>query len=707
MKIKNIKIELKTLSPLLSASGESSAHIDADVKYDEYGFPYIQARTFKGLLRESAEEVCEIMGENPDKVDRLFGKEGRDAGILQFNNLYILAYEKIIGELKANPKHGLRPDFVKDYYTEYRKQTTIENEDSDKIGTAKDKSLRNYRLIQEGVEFESIIENVSDEECKEDSFINKVLDNLRYMGSRRNRGFGKIKIENKGEVIANKPEKCETNTEEVKAERTDSIRRLCFSVKTIDTLVIAKIVGEQNTVHTEHFVPAQNIRGLVAALVIAEQNCKENAHKNDKFKQLILNQDMKHDIRWGHAFLKGTQVLAKVYGYVKTDDRPNEKSPAFNFFEKDNESKVLKGIGGFVETDTAIKKDVKTSFSFHNTRKNDRVAGRSTQENGGIFYYEAIEKEQTFTGEIIGKEADLKEIQRLLFQNNEGQHRIGKSKTAQYSKVQFEKLDIQDVIMPSISQRYLVFQSPVITHNKYGMAVPCISTLQAELTTLLGNVTIERIAASSVQVENYMGVWQSKTPREAAFDIGTTLKITFKDDITQKNLQNVVETGLGERKNEGYGNVKWMDLRESLIRQDKEDEEDEKNEQNTENEQSAGKDITFSQETLQKIKEKQIDTDTSNIIKKQAVNAASEMAKRKIISNSFASRLLDELKAAEAKGEHLLQEWKKFLDHIKDKKQGDTLKDKAHIWDDIYSLKDGKEYWLTYLKTIRTKTKND
>ena len=42
----------------------------------------LQAKTFKGLLRESAIEVCEILNKNYD-IDFLFGKAGnKDPGIL-------------------------------------------------------------------------------------------------------------------------------------------------------------------------------------------------------------------------------------------------------------------------------------------------------------------------------------------------------------------------------------------------------------------------------------------------------------------------------------------------------------------------------------------------------------------------------------------------------------------------------------------------
>lgn len=694
----HIKITLTTKSPLISASGESSAHIDTDVKYDKYGFPYIQARTFKGLLRESAMEVCEIFDYAKAEIDKkmeLFGNPGKEAtGKLQFNNLYLQDYETITKEINQNPT-ALRPDFVKNYYTEYRKQTTIENEIEEKKGTAKDTSLRNYRLIKAETTFETVIENVEDV-----AFMEKVLVNLRYMGSRRNRGFGKILVKTQGEASFNSVEIAPQNT------GTGNIQRLCFRLKTLDTLLISKLIGDQNTVHTEHFIPAQNIRGLVAGLLISQEKNRSlsevetpvkdfKAHKNNTFQQLILD----GKVKYGNAFLAETMPVPKVYGYEKIKDTTHEKSPAFNLFASENKGKTLKGISGFIKTEKQIleKQEVSTSFSFHSVRHKDRLAGRSTEEDGGIFYYEAIEKGQIFEGEIWGSAENLKAIQTLLLQNK-GQHRMGKSKTAQYSKVQFERLDICDlnpiefISAPLNEPMYLVFQSPVITYNDCGIAIPDICVLKKELEKLsgcnAGSVEIEAVS-SLTQTESYMGVWYSKTPREAAFDIGTTLKITFSTEIAADILQKVEIQGLGERKNEGFGNVKWVDLADKLERNEGKKDEGIGNKEKKSFTHKKLAEILAAQDKGEKIDE----------LKKDAVTDATQTLSYKNIPNSLISRLKDELKGKDK----TVEQWRDdFVKKLEGKKAHTTLHN-AHLWDKLISTTESKDYWLTFFKALRTK----
>ena len=177
-----MKITLETQSPLLSASGESTSFIDADVKYDNYGFPYIQARTFKGLMRESALEVCEILGAGKEKVNELFGLKGnKESGKLVFNNLVIKDYEIITVELEKSG-NILSSNSIRKNFTETRQQTSIEN------GIAMNTSLRKYRLIREGIEFETNIENVPSED---QNFLEDVLAltifRIRYEDSIANR----------------------------------------------------------------------------------------------------------------------------------------------------------------------------------------------------------------------------------------------------------------------------------------------------------------------------------------------------------------------------------------------------------------------------------------------------------------------------------------------------------------------------------------
>ena len=62
MSRKKGKICIQLISDLVPGSGQGWANIiDSDIVYDQYGFPYIPARRIKGLIKESALELEELM----------------------------------------------------------------------------------------------------------------------------------------------------------------------------------------------------------------------------------------------------------------------------------------------------------------------------------------------------------------------------------------------------------------------------------------------------------------------------------------------------------------------------------------------------------------------------------------------------------------------------------------------------------------------
>ena len=694
-----MKITIKTLSPLLSASGESTAQIDADVKYDKYGFPYIQAKTFKGLLRESALEVCEILNNPKAVIDDLFGIKGqKTSGILSFNNLNINGY----GNIKSNLTilNGvLSPEIVKKHFTEIRQQTTIED------GTAKDKSLRKYRLIKEGTLFETTIENVPTINLE---LLKNCLINLRYIGTRRNRGFGKVEIrfDESIEISAdNQPV-----AEKLKNDEHQSLGKLTFDVLTLDTLLIAKIFGEQNTVSTEKYIPAQNIRGLIAGLIIKSKNLSANVHQDNTFKNIILS----GEIKFNNAFVKGTLPIPKIYGYDKI--RPLSKAE-FIFGKKE----PLKPINGFAKiTTTEINPiTVETIFSFHTSRAENRVAGRSTEDGGAIFYYEGIAADQSFSGELIGNKSVLEYINELLQQNG-GIHRMGKSKTAQYSKVKFSNFLIADFTKEELKELkspvYIIFQSPVIVYNQFGMAVPDLMVLQTELNTFIQEITQVSIASSPDKIENYMGVWQSKTPREIAFDIGSTLKVEFEGMLNCEKLFELELAGLGERKSEGYGRVKVLDLKENLNREAENINYPNVTAYNIEDITKGEKPVAtaieirnpFDQESiLHAIFEEQVEQEQMNKLKLIAIKEASKKYGK--IPNSLLSKLKDILCNTND-----IDAWTAVMNEIKGKKAFKTMED-ANMWDSISKLIVPAEipssnnfpvkklYWIAFFNALRVK----
>ncbi len=191
-----IKVKVKALSPIQLSSGQADVNVDAEVVHDQYGLPYFPARRLKGLLYESAVEVCE-MAETAGMcfVDRktigeLFGHALNGKVQLTVEDLRLHEYETVKNDLEYledRYPEFIRKEDVLQEFTSIRFQTAIDKE----TGTALDGSLRNIRVVDADTEFTGIwtIENA---EPRHLQALALAMQNLSSAGGNRNRGFGYI-----------------------------------------------------------------------------------------------------------------------------------------------------------------------------------------------------------------------------------------------------------------------------------------------------------------------------------------------------------------------------------------------------------------------------------------------------------------------------------------------------------------------------------
>lgn len=193
-----IPVTVNTLTPLHLGSGRADVLIDADVVHDEYGLPYLPGKRFKGVLYESALEVIEMLEQcgkesivSRETLARLFGRNTAESG-LAIHDLPLKDYEDISRAWKYL-QHAyaevITPEDVLEEYTELRYQTKL-----DENGVTAQGSLHNMRVVDKGQTFVGEIELFIDGE-KEQLLLALALNNLHYIGSKRNRGFGEIECQ--------------------------------------------------------------------------------------------------------------------------------------------------------------------------------------------------------------------------------------------------------------------------------------------------------------------------------------------------------------------------------------------------------------------------------------------------------------------------------------------------------------------------------
>lgn len=186
------KIEVELLSESIFGSGYSiPGSVDMEIVYDENGFPYMKAKTFKGNLRESMENTIELLGRDKYEniINNLLGKS--EGGVdswktLKFSDCRLSKNlrEVLKCEIKSRKIEALE---VKEALTNVRSSTSIDDDGSYKKG-----SLRQFRVIKKGLVFESEIDCERVLQDIEIGVLAISLRSLRHIGTMRTRGKGQV-----------------------------------------------------------------------------------------------------------------------------------------------------------------------------------------------------------------------------------------------------------------------------------------------------------------------------------------------------------------------------------------------------------------------------------------------------------------------------------------------------------------------------------
>lgn len=342
---------------------------------------------------------------------------------------------------------------------------------------------------------------------------------------------------------------------------SDKICRLKYHVKNMSNLIISSNVGDPNMTSTCGFIPGSVVLGALAWRYIRKQNLiPEAAHEDNDFYQLFLS----GNVRFIPAYLleEGKYGAAEFLpSPLCLQSEKGNEDEIVNLFENEQNVKT-KHIGKFcfIERKSLYIDSPSTRTNFHHQR--DRLKGRSRESI--LFNYESMEPGHIFHGEIIGYEKDLVNLWSAL--NDEFQIRIGRSRNTQYGNCDFSFQGSVEEYSPKAKTVEKTFTitliSPCILYNNSGFPDSTTENFEQHLVKFLGvesnDIIVTKYFSRTDEVENFISVWRLRRPSESALSAGSSfqVKITgnLTDELTTKIL-SLEETGIGERKEEGYGSL--------------------------------------------------------------------------------------------------------------------------------------------------------
>jgi len=562
-----MKIKITTQSDTLFGTASGGALVDSTTRHDKYGFPVIPAKTLKGLLRESAQEVLELtehsgLEKNNNKkhawLEQLFGKEGVGGqGRISIQTAQVTHLkDQEFQRKEVEENRDILPEEALDYFTRIRYQTAI-----DDLGIANKGSLRSARVLQKGVTFESEIDGLNGQDQQ---LIYLACLNLRRAGTNRNRGWGHVKtelishktvnIDDALEVIKQyKPEIESGNDRKAempflkKSNENGKQKTRTYKITFQSPVLLPIEGGDANTVSAAKVIPGRKILGMLAGAYL-QKNGNERAETN-AFAELFLNGNTKYSAGFPYQNENAFFPLGNHWS------KPKSKKPAFSDYDNNGDHGNSKGLNGLYSKQGKKASSVATTLDFHNSRNadaNSRVTGKN--QGDGIYYYEAIAAGQSFYTEIKSEEDHLAILESLM----KTSLRLGKAAHTQYGQVQMERLEGagQNEQLNIEGQNVIItLTTPALLKNREtGEYNPSLQTLN----DYLGDVRIVsakdcRFRTQPVKV--FQGKIKMQLPEALALGPGSSFQLKNLSPEGLNSIESWVKNGIGEATHEGYGQV--------------------------------------------------------------------------------------------------------------------------------------------------------
>lgn len=486
-------LEIKLISPLTSAVGEGRVGlVDTDITFDDLGLPILLGRRLKGLWREAYADVVDAWkqcGKIPTPVDDIFGKPGQKPN--DGSACFYIGNAELKDVLEADAiktwleylqfqgghrKAIILVDDVVDFYTTVRTQTAIDR----LTGAAQENTLRLTRTLESGWVFRAPMHFNEPPNTQLKNALALSALALRYMGTARTRGLGKVQCcfikENNGHINCLKPDL--TQSELPSITGADTIHSSVAEVETIpseqqpdkettcdvnlntdtpthvlryrltlkEPVVVPVADGDPNTVVTRQDIPGAHLWGTAAWHYLKDP---KHAPQDASFRTTFLDGGLRfltaypevHDQDNSDDPDQRTIPIPHSIREVKDEDRQ-----LLDFTESlDDKQKMQpkKRIGSRYAR--IYKKELKTTtvdteLNYHHARvPDDRSIGRAKEGVGSIFKYEAIVPGKSFQGAVLGTENCLNNLKELLTDINT--IRLGRSQSAQYGHAEFNWID--------------------------------------------------------------------------------------------------------------------------------------------------------------------------------------------------------------------------------------------------------------------------
>ena len=350
------------------------------------------------------------------------------------------------------------------------------------------------------------------------------------------------------------------------------MKRQRVVIEALAPLILTRMGNQAVMTDTKTTISGTILRGVFASRYIACRGLGKEAHKDPAFRRLFFGALRFVD---ANPVTCGMRSIVLPFSLQKEKAKNGAKPSAIQDLLKTTEPKLgyksLRGYAAVPEGEGVIvPAPIRTSIALHMSRSGagERLVGSS--RDGGIFNYESIDAGQKFEGVILGAEADIAELLDACQIADGTLHaRIGRSRFTQYGDVEIALPAREDVcgdghrIQENLQDGsvFLRLDTVFLPQTETHGALPDADVLlfSAVAMAMGPAFSIGRVYAAAAEVENFVGIWGMKQPREYGLAAGTVFELQKDGDWTEEDkakLATLCTDGLGRRRAEGFGQLR-------------------------------------------------------------------------------------------------------------------------------------------------------
>lgn len=588
-------LQISTLSDWAVGTGKGRyASLDSMVARDAQDLPYIPASTLKGMLRDAAEQAAQALddgraGNWTAFVDRLFGSlpvveaqrersdyEAPTGGILRFGAAQLGVGRK--GEESLLRQHlsgpGRASSRLRQALTFVKPGVAIDR----MSGTAQTNMLRFDEVARQKL---TLLARLELELTGQDAdtataiaFLQAACFLMDRIGSKRRRGLGHIEA-----VLL--PEKVSSTNLDVSKLRKDAAKLLSalsgapscdasprraapavadvaasgqevslVATYTLLTPVLAASSVEGNVVVSlDHLPGSMLLPAIKRALTAKTGKGLDTAIVAGRFSVSTAL-----PMQAGECGL----VAPTCFERLKVKPAAGVQDTLFNMLdgEGNQTSQQKKGLGGGylrINGNEARAFKVSRSLFTHNSIVDETQ--RPESSIGGVYVYEALSAGNKFLGHV--------RLPSDIAKNAVGSYDIsvGRAKTLGYGRIRVTLAPaetVRDAVQGNIIRIYLA--SDAVCHGRFGQPEASAEALGLAIGEAAGmksgEIRIDSAVLKAKTIQSWSVAGGLPRPTILAIAAGSVACVTFRSEAEAQAFANVADKGIGERRAEGFGQIK-------------------------------------------------------------------------------------------------------------------------------------------------------